>query len=181
MSGRIIFQFIDIAHKFSYDSRPYDLDARSNLCGANLNRAYLVRAYLVRADLTATDLSRADLSEAILLGARFVGTDLAGADLTGCRIYGISAWGLKLDEHTKQQNLIITPYGEPEITVDNIEVAQFVYLLLHNEKIRDVIDTIGKKAVLILGRFTAERKNGPRCPTRGVAQARLSAHPVRLR
>src|SRR5215207_2029801 len=32
--------------------------------------------------------------------------------------------------------------GEPEITVDNIEVAQFVYLLLHNEKIRDVIDTI---------------------------------------
>src|SRR6516165_1618260 len=41
---------------------------------------------------------------------------------------------------------------------DNIEVAQFVYLLLHNEKIRDVIDTIGKKAVLILGRFTAERK-----------------------
>ena len=29
VSGRIIFQFIDIAHKFSYDSRPYDSDARS--------------------------------------------------------------------------------------------------------------------------------------------------------
>ena len=27
-----------------------------------------------------------------------------------------------------------------------------------HEKIRDVIDTIGKKAVLILGRFTSERK-----------------------
>src|SRR5262249_8601585 len=38
-----------------------------------------------------------------------------------------------------------------------IEVAQFVYLLLHNEKIRDVIDTIGKKAVLLLGRFTEGR------------------------
>ena len=60
-------------------------------------------------------------------------------------------------EKAKQQNLIITS-NEPEITVDNIEVAQFVYLLLHNQKIRDVIDTIGKKAVLILGRFTAERK-----------------------
>jgi hypothetical protein len=47
---------------------------------------------------------------------------------------------------------------EPEITVDNIEVAQFIYLLLHNEKIRDVIDTVTSKAVLILGRFTAERK-----------------------
>jgi hypothetical protein len=54
--------------------------------------------------------------------------------------------------------LVITTVGEPEITVDNIEVAQFIYLLLHNQKVRDVIDTIGKKAVLILGRFTPERK-----------------------
>ena len=54
--------------------------------------------------------------------------------------------------------MVITPKNEPEITVDNIEVAQFIYLLLHNPKIRDVIDTIGRKAVLILGRFTPERK-----------------------
>jgi hypothetical protein len=53
--------------------------------------------------------------------------------------------------------LIITRKNDPEITVDNIEVAQFVYLLLHNEKIRDVIDTIGKKGVLLLGRFTEGR------------------------
>jgi hypothetical protein len=87
-----------------------------------------------------------------------VNTDLTGADLTGCQVYGISGWGLKL-EGAKQQNLIITPENEPEITVDNIEVAQFIYLMLNNQKIRDVIDTIGKKAVLILGRFTAERKS----------------------
>src|SRR5215467_6924883 len=31
-------------------------------------------------------------------------------------------------------------------------------LLRDNQKIRDVIDTIGKKAVVILGRFTDERK-----------------------
>jgi hypothetical protein len=37
-------------------------------------------------------------------------------------------------------------------------VAQFIYLLLHNEKIREVIDTITSKAVLILGRFTPKRK-----------------------
>jgi hypothetical protein len=30
--------------------------------------------------------------------------------------------------------------------------------MLHNEKIRGVIDTIGGKGVLILGRFYAERK-----------------------
>jgi hypothetical protein len=55
-------------------------------------------------------------------------------------------------------NLEITPADEPAITVDNLEVAQFIYLLLHNEKIRQVIDTITSKAVLILGRFTPERK-----------------------
>jgi hypothetical protein len=62
-------------------------------------------------------------------------------------------------EGGKQQKLVITRQliAEPEITVDNIEVAQFVYLLLHNEKIRDVIDTIGKKGVLLLGRFTEGR------------------------
>ena len=47
---------------------------------------------------------------------------------------------------------------EPGITVDNVEVAQFIHLLLNNKKVRDVIDTITRKAVLILGRFTEKRK-----------------------
>jgi hypothetical protein len=86
-----------------------------------------------------------------------VGTNLAEAVVTGCRIYGVSAWNVKLNEGTKQQGLVITTIGEPEVTVDNIEVAQFVHLLLHNEKIRDVIDTVGKKGVLLLGRFNEGR------------------------
>ena len=65
---------------------------------------------------------------------------------------------MKFSEDTKQQDLVITPPGEPEVTVDNLEVAQFIYLLLHNEKLRDVIDTITSKVVLILGRFSPERK-----------------------
>jgi hypothetical protein len=83
-----------------------------------------------------------------------------GADLTGCHIYGVSAWGLNLDG-AKQQNLVITKDDEPTVTVDNIEVAQFIYLLLHNEKIRDVVDTIGKKGVLLLGRFTEGQDRHP--------------------
>src|SRR5262249_47360714 len=83
---------------------------------------------------------------------------LRNADLTGCHVYGISAWQLKLSEETKQQNLVITGKGEAQITTDDIEVAQFLYLLMHNEKIRSVIDTITSKVVLILGRFTPERK-----------------------
>ena len=58
--------------------------------------------------------------------------------------------GRELSEGTKQQGLIITPEDEPAISVDDLEVAQFVYLLLHNEKIRDVIDTFGKRACFCL-------------------------------
>jgi uncharacterized protein YjbI with pentapeptide repeats len=149
----------------------------ANLDGANLGMANLIRADLNRANLSRADLNGANLSGADLNGANLSGADLTNAvlrgsdlrstalvetilrdaDLTGCRIYGISAWDLKLDG-TKQRDLVITPADEPEITVDNIEVAQFVYLLLHNDKIRQVIDTITSKAVLILGRFTDERK-----------------------
>jgi hypothetical protein len=129
----------------------------ANLSGANLFRAHLSGADLGGVNLFRANLSGADLGGATLVSATLVETDLTGADLTGCRVYGISAWNLKL-ERAKQRNLVITRLENPEITVDNLEVAQFIYLLLHNEKIRDVIDTIGKKAVLILGRFTDERK-----------------------
>jgi pentapeptide repeat protein len=144
----------------------------ANLTGALLSGAFLFAAFLIRTNLSGADLthallsgsnlSRANLSGAYLMGAFLHGStlidaDLTDADLTGCRVFGASAWGLKL-ERTKQQNLVITKGGESEITVDNIEVAQFIYLLLHNQKIRDVIDTITSKAVLILGRFTDQRK-----------------------
>ena len=134
-------------------SFPYgaDLD-RADLGGANLAGADLGMAHISWADLTKAVLRYANLKNAVL-----VETNLTGADLTGCRIYGISAWGLILDG-TKQRDLVITHQDEPEITVDNIEVAQFIYLLLHNQKIRDVINTITSKVVLILGRFTDERK-----------------------
>jgi Pentapeptide repeats (8 copies) len=134
--------------------RAYLVDA--NLVGANLIWADLRRAKLAGVNFKTADLRRANLNAANLMSATLVNADLTGADLTGCRIFGVSAWGLNLSE-AKQQNLIITGPDEPEITVDNIEVAQFVYLLLHNEKIRDVIDTIGKKGVLLLGRFTEGR------------------------
>jgi uncharacterized protein YjbI with pentapeptide repeats len=131
---------------------------QANLGGANLSEATLFRAILSEANLCHANLNKAVLPKADLRSASLVRVDFANADLTGCWIYGVSAWELKLSKGTKQQNLVITNRGEPRITVDNIEVAQFVYLLLNNPKIRDVIDTIGKKGVLILGRFTPERK-----------------------
>ena len=110
----------------------------------------------------SANLSKAILRNAGLQRAVFVQTNLEKADLTGCSIYGLSAWDLNL-KGVKQRDLKITPISRngslgPTINVDDIEVAQFIYLLLHNQKLRRVIDTITSKVVLILGRFSKDRK-----------------------
>jgi Pentapeptide repeats (8 copies) len=131
----------------AFDFSGADL-SRANLKGADLQWANLSKANLHAAKLNGATMSWANLSEA----------DLSGADLTGCKIYAISAWNVRLDNNTKQKNLIITRDDETTVTVDNLEVAQSIYLLLNNSKIRNVINTITSKIVLILGRFTDERK-----------------------
>ena len=129
----------------------------ANLMGANLSHADLSEANLSGANLMGTNLSHANLSGAKLIGANLSNANLREAQLTGSFVYAISAWNINL-EKTIQSNLIITRPDEPLITVDNLEVAQFIYLLLNNQKIRDVIDTVAKKVVLILGRFTPPQK-----------------------
>jgi hypothetical protein len=119
----------------------------SDLRGANLRGTDLRGA-----DMTGADLSGADLSQANLVYAR-----LANASLDGCRVYGISVWDVYL-EGARQSNLCITPEYAPEIVLDNLAMAQFIYFMLHNENIRTVIDTLTSKVVLLLGRFTPERK-----------------------
>lgn len=145
----------------------------SNLNSAILNKSDLDGAVLSYANLTNADLSNASLSGVNLTGSNLSGAKLSGADLSysnlvetnlcdtdlaESNIYGASVWNIQIDEKTKQNNLKITQDSEPTITVDNLEVAQFIYLLLNNQKIREVINTITSKVVLILGRFTPERK-----------------------
>ena len=167
--GRTNLSEANLSRAFLSEANLTDANlSEANLRAAFLTRATLRAAFLTRANLSEANLSEANLSRAFLSEANLthanlqastlVETNITGADLTGCRIYGASAWRVILGETTKQQSLVITSEGEPKITVDNIEVAQFIYLMLNNQKVRDVIDTITSKAVLILGRFTAERK-----------------------
>lgn len=132
--------------------------ADADLGMADLSGAQLADAHLYRANLSGATLRDADLTNAILTQALMVETVVDGTTLTGAYVYGVSAWGLDLSKVRDQTGLHITPEGRAGLTVDNLELAQFVYLMVHNEKIRGIIDTIGRKAVLILGRFYAERK-----------------------
>jgi hypothetical protein len=135
----------------------------ANLSGANLIGAILIEANLSKAklrgaslshvDLDRANLTSADLTDADLSCTDLVETDFTNATITGCRTYGASAWNVIL-VGTAQHNLVITKEGEPVLTVDDLEVGQFIYLMLNNTKIRNVIDTITSKGVLILGRFS---------------------------
>lgn len=135
----------------------------ADLRKADLSRSNLRNACLVGADLSFsicndTDFSNADLTNANLNMASFVGCRIDNALLTRCSVYGLSAWdvtGVPKD----QSSLLITPPKQAAITVDDLQVAQFIYLLLNNQNIRKVIDTITSKAVLILGSFSDVRKN----------------------
>jgi hypothetical protein len=130
---------------------------KADLSQADMKEANLTEADLVAANLFMTNLSEANLRNARLQTAQLVKTNLTRAQLSGCNVYGTSAWDLKLDGCI-QTDLVVTSESQESVTVDNLEVAQFIYLLLNNEKIRDVINTLTTKAVLILGRFTPERK-----------------------
>jgi uncharacterized protein YjbI with pentapeptide repeats len=140
---------------------------------ADLTEAYLYQANLWATDLTGANLTSANLTSANLTSANLTNANLTSADLTNSnlieakthnakisksRIYGVNVWGLKGD-FEEEKDLIITPHKVPSITVDNIKIAQFLYLILNNEEIRDVINTLTSKSVLLLGRFALpERK-----------------------
>lgn len=123
-----------------------------NLTGTNLREAELKNANLVGTNLTKKDLQGAKLSGADLSYTMLVETDFTKANLEGCRVYGASVWDVKLEE-ANQKNLIITSPQEPFIAVDDLETAQFVYLLLKYEKLRSVINAVTRRGVFILGRF----------------------------
>lgn len=122
----------------------------ANLTGSNLRGAQMYDVDLECANLTGADLTGANLSCADL-----VETNFTQATLTGCRVYGASAWNVTLVDAV-QKDLFISAGrgGEPELTVDDLEVAQFIYLMVNNTKIRNAINTITSKGILILGRFS---------------------------
>nr|WP_283106289.1 pentapeptide repeat-containing protein [Shewanella saliphila] len=134
--------------------------------GAGLAVTKIGSAEFHECDFTSADLSYCSAEETNFSGSKFISTKLSNMSLVKtdftdtvineARVYGISAWDLILDGST-QSNILIEEEGT-SITVPTIEMAQFISLLVNNSKIRDVIDTITSKVVLILGRFTEERK-----------------------
>ncbi len=111
-------------------------------------------------------MSYCSAEETSFVGSKFIKTilnhmslvksDFSNTIIDHARVYGISAWDLILEG--SQQNNIYIQEEDVKITVPSIELAQFISLLITNSKVRDFIDTITSKMVLILGRFSSDRK-----------------------
>ncbi|NQU66372.1 MAG: pentapeptide repeat-containing protein [Candidatus Marinimicrobia bacterium] len=134
-------------------------------CGIRLSK--IGSAIFTNCDFEGADLSYSGAEETKIINSylfmtdlshmRLVKTDFTNSKIINSRVYGISSWELVL-EGSVQSNIYIEEEGS-RITVPNIELAQFISLMVNNSKIRDIIDTITSKVVLILGRFTPERKS----------------------
>ena len=154
----------------------------ANLGQASLFRAGLAKAVLREASLFKSDLTEADLSEADLQGANFqeavlertdlrranaananlcfatlLRTNLEGAVLDNCAVHGTSLWEVVLGE-TRQSDLDVMPAQQPVLSVDRLQTAQLVGLLLHNEGARRDVFAITLNTVLVIGRFPPERQ-----------------------
>jgi hypothetical protein len=126
----------------------------------------LIGANFSEANLNESDFSNANLSGANLSRALLVGANFQDADISSATVFGVSAWDLTLDGADQSRLVLLDG-----LTVDNIEVAQFIYLLLNNSTIRQTIEAITTRVVLILGRFSPERK-----PVLDVLRNRLRNH-----
>jgi|LGOV01.1.fsa_nt_gb uncharacterized protein YjbI with pentapeptide repeats len=87
----------------------------------------------------------------------FVKADFTESRIIKCNVYGISSWDMIL-ENTIQEDIYIMEDEDDLLSVDDIELAQFIYMMIENKNLRRIIDTITSSVVLILGRFTTERK-----------------------
>jgi hypothetical protein len=145
----------------------------ANLRGVNFHQAILAKANLENADLTGANFCRTDLYETIftdaclvdanLQGVQLVRNDFTGAEVVNCNVYGLSAWDVEMDSANKQEGFVIRyrpgkDEEEQKMTVNGLEMAGFTYLALHNKNLTRLFNDVGKKWVLLLGRFSERKK-----------------------
>ena len=131
-----------------------------------------------RADFSGSIFRNTRFNKTILSGANFDGAtfvncnlnrvNLVGASfcveqITETVIYGIAAWDLQTNDDMKQSRLVIEKTydlyseliqsGKVPLMVDDIELAQFIYYLSNHKKMRDTLNILNEKGVLLLGRF----------------------------
>ncbi|MBN1697519.1 MAG: pentapeptide repeat-containing protein [Spirochaetales bacterium] len=120
-----------------------------------------------------TRFNKTILTDAVFNGASFINCNLNRVNLTNAEfclkeitetvVYGVSAWDLKTCDEMRQSRLIIErtydlysdiiAAGKIPLMVDDIELAQFIYYLSDHKKVRNLLNILNARGVLLLGRF----------------------------
>jgi uncharacterized protein YjbI with pentapeptide repeats len=131
------------------------------------------RANFCNCQFINTKFNKTIFTDANFNGATFINCNLNRVNLTNAKfqvkeiketvIYGISAWDIEISEDSIQSKLVIEKTyslyseiiaeGRIPLMVDNIELAQFIYYLSNHKKLRDTINILNNRGVLLLGKF----------------------------
>jgi uncharacterized protein YjbI with pentapeptide repeats len=132
--------------------------SRADFCGATFRNTRFNKTILTGADFEGATFVNCNLNRVNLAGALF-----RVKEITETVVYGIAAWDLVTSDEMKQSKLVIEKTyglysdliqeGKIPMMVDDIELAQFVYYLNDHKKMRDALNILNDKGVLLLGRF----------------------------
>lgn len=92
------------------------------------NNSDLSYSSAVEANFTGSTFNNSKLEQMSLINCNF-----SESILTKCRIYGISSWDL-ITTNSKHSDLVITKEDQPTITVDKLELAQFIYMIINRRQ-----------------------------------------------
>jgi hypothetical protein len=129
-----------------------------NLVGAVFENSHLEEGDFSRANFDGATFVNCNLNRVNLVGASF-----HVKEITETVVYGIAAWDLQTSDDMKQCKLVIErtyelysdliQQGKVPMMVDDIELAQFVHYLSNHKKMRDALNVLNDRGVLLLGRF----------------------------
>jgi uncharacterized protein YjbI with pentapeptide repeats len=132
--------------------------SRANFGGATFRNTKFNKTILTGANFDGASFVNCNLNRVNLVGASF-----RVKEITETVVYGIAAWDLQTSDEMKQSKLVIErtyelysdliQQGKVPMMVDDIELAQFVYFLSKHAKMRDTLNILNDRGVLLLGRF----------------------------
>jgi len=127
------------------------------LSGSDLRNTDFTGAKIIMSNLVKCNLEKARFENCYLSGSNLTSSNLNKSVIRNTVIFGTSVWNVTTDESIQENLTITNDQDDSVITLDDLEIANFIYLISNNDKISSAIDKISSKVILILGRFTPER------------------------
>jgi hypothetical protein len=131
--------------------------------GANFSGATFLNTKFNKTILTGANFEDATFINCNLNRVNLVGAFFHVKEITETVVYGIAAWDLQTADNMNQSKLVIErtyglysdliQQGKIPMMVDDIELAQFIYYLSNHKKLRDALNILNDRGVLLLGRF----------------------------